>query len=99
MIVVFIDLFVISTFFLFQIFVLIVIGSVVDSGSEGMTLPWKGRSFGHQTTVLWDLLTGRRVNQINTMRIVYQFVATNFGTTIIVIIITHTSVKPLQCKQ
>ena len=40
-------------------------------------------------------------NQIMTliMRIVWQFVATDIGTTINVIWISHTSVKPLHCKQ
>ena len=87
--------------FLCQICVRFICGSVVYSGSEEMTLPWKGRTFGRQTTVHWVLQTGSRVNQTQFMGIypiVYHFVATNFGPKIIVVIINNTSVKPLKCK-
>ena len=66
-----------------------------------MTLPWKGRTFGRQTTVHWVLLTGAPMNRTTgtAIKIVCQFVKTSIGMTVCALVSFHTSVKRLQCKQ
>ena len=93
-------LFLITFLFFCQLCVRLNIGSVVNTGSEGTICIRMIRSLGHQTTVHWVLQTGTPTNQTTiTNKTVCLFVGTSIGLAISALLIGHTSVKPLQCKQ